>query len=296
MRNVLTIDVEDYYHVSAFESLVRYEEWDQYESRVERNTYHLLDIFDLYQTKATFFVLGWVAERHPKLIREIDQRGHEVASHGHSHKRIYTQTPEQFREETRRSKYIVEEIIDRAIVGYRAASYSITKKSLWALEILVEEGFLYDSSIFPVWHDLYGIPDSKRFSYCIKTKSGTIYEYPLSTLRIFKTNIPVCGGGYLRIYPYFFTKKAVRILNHNENQPVIIYAHPWEFDPDQPRLNGKWLSRLRHYTNISKTDSILKSLLNDFQFGTMSDLYNQEQAKHSYIYPHPLPAISAADC
>ena len=277
MHNVLTIDVEDYYQVSAFEAIVHYEEWEQYESRVEKNTYYILDVLDQYQTKATFFVLGWVAERHPKLIREIAQRGHEVASHGYSHKRIYTQTPEQFRQETRRSKYIVEDIVGHAIIGYRAASYSITKKSLWALEILVEESFLYDSSIFPIRHDVYGIPDAERFSHVIHTTSGDIREYPLSTLRICKTNMPVCGGGYLRIYPYALTKRAVNILNRKENKPVIIYAHPWEFDPDQPRLNGKWLSRLRHYTNLSKTDTILRSLLNDFQFGTMSERYRLEQ-------------------
>lgn len=291
MRNVLTIDVEDYYHVSAFESIVRYDAWEQYESRVEKNTYHILDVLDLYQTKATFFVLGWVAERHPQLIRTIDLRGHEVASHGYSHKRIYTQTPDQFRQETRRAKCIVEDIIGHPIIGYRAASYSITKNSLWALDILVEEEFLYDSSIFPIRHDLYGIPDAKRFSHVVKTKSGEIREYPLSTLRVLKANIPVCGGGYLRIYPYALTKRAVKTLNHKENQPVIIYAHPWEFDPAQPRLNGKWLSRLRHYTNLHKTDHILKSLLDTFQFGAMSDLYNLEQADYADITPHPTPSF-----
>ena len=276
MRNVLTVDVEDYYHVSAFESVVSYERWDQYESRVEKNTYHILDVLDQYQTKATFFVLGWVAERHRQLVREIVQRGHEVASHGYSHRRIYTQTPERFRQETRQSKCILEDIIDHPVIGYRAASYSITERSLWALEILVEEGFLYDSSIFPIRHDLYGIPDSKRFSHVLHTKSGEIREYPLSTVRIFKTNIPVCGGGYLRLYPYSLTRRAVKTLTQKENRPAIIYTHPWEFDPDQPRLRGKWLSRFRHYTNISKSDHILKSLLVDFEFGTMSDLYNLE--------------------
>lgn len=277
MRNVLTVDVEDYYHVSAFEGVVSYERWDQYESRVEKNTYHILDTLDVYQIKATFFVLGWVAERHLRLIREIVQRGHEVASHGYSHKRIYTQTPERFRQETRQSKCILEDITGDPVIGYRAASYSITKRSLWALETLVEEGFLYDSSIFPICHDLYGIPSAERFSHIINTKSGEIREYPLSTLRVFRTNIPVCGGGYLRIYPYSLTKTAVKALNRKEHQPAIIYTHPWEFDPGQPRLNGKWFSKLRHYTNLRKTDHILKSLLTDFEFGTMFDLYRQEK-------------------
>ncbi len=278
MRNVLTIDVEDYYHVSAFETIVRYEKWEQYESRVEKNTYHILDVLDLYQTKATFFVLGWVAERCPTLIREIDQRGHEVASHGYSHKRIYTQTPAQFREETRRSRNLLEDIISQPILGYRAASYSITSKSLWALDILIEEGFLYDSSIFPIWHDLYGIPNAQRFSHVLESKSGSINEYPLSTTRIGGVNVPVGGGGYLRLFPYSFSKWAIKRLNKIETQPCIVYIHPWELDPGQPHLNVNWRSRFRHYINLQKTEGVLKSLLKDFSFGTMEELHNERPA------------------
>lgn len=275
MRNVLTIDVEDYYHVSAFESIVRYEAWEQYESRVAKNTYHILDVLELYQTKATFFILGWVAERCPALVREIDQRGHEVASHGYSHKRIYTQTPAQFRAETRRSKNLLEDIISQPILGYRAASYSITNKSLWALDILIEEGFLYDSSIFPIWHDLYGIPNAQRFSHVLKSKSGSINEHPLSTVRIGGVNFPVGGGGYLRLFPYAFSKWAIKRLNEIEMQPSIVYLHPWELDPEQPRLNVKWRSRFRHYTNLYKTERLLKALLKDFSFGTMAELHHE---------------------
>jgi polysaccharide deacetylase family protein (PEP-CTERM system associated) len=277
MINALTIDVEDYYHVSAFESVVRSQDWDHYEGRVERNTYNILDILDLYNTKATFFVLGWIAERQPALIREIAHRGHEVASHGYMHQRIYTQTPEQFREETKRAKCLIEEIINEPIIGYRAASYSITHKSLWALEILVEEGFLYDSSIFPIWHDLYGIPNAPRYAHAIQTRSGLIYEYPLSTIRAGRVNIPVGGGGYLRIFPYPLTKWGIKRLNNTERQPAIVYLHPWELDPEQPRLKGKFLSRLRHYSNLHKTEYILRCLLNDFMFEKMKDLCNLDE-------------------
>jgi polysaccharide deacetylase family protein (PEP-CTERM system associated) len=277
MMNMLTVDVEDYYHVSSFETVIRPEDWDCYESRVERNTYRILDILDAYDTKATFFVLGWVAERHPGLVRELTQRGHEVASHGYSHRRIYTQTPAQFREETRRSKGIIEEIIEQPIIGYRAASYSITNKSLWALDILVEEGFLYDSSIFPIVHDRYGIPDAKRYAHFMQNRSGLLYEYPLSTIKVGKVNIPIGGGGYLRIFPYFLNKWGIKRLNNVERQPAIVYLHPWELDPEQPRLKSSVLSHFRHYHNLHKTEEILRSLLQDFQFGKMKDLYGLQQ-------------------
>lgn len=272
MRNVLTVDVEDYYQVSAFEACVCREAWGQYESRVERNTYRVLDILDRYHSKATFFVLGWVSERHPSLTREIDRRGHEIASHGYAHQRIYTQTPAQFREETRRSKKLLEDLIGQPVSGYRAASYSITAKSLWAIDILIEEGFLYDSSIFPIWHDRYGIPDAQRFFHILAGEAGTINEYPLSTVRIGGINVPVGGGGYLRLFPYAFNKWAIKRLNKIEQQPAIVYLHPWELDPQQPRLAGKWLSRFRHYVNLHKTERILESLLEEFRFGTVAAL------------------------
>lgn len=267
MVNALTIDVEDYYQVSAFESVVRYEDWDRYGSRVQTNTGRILDLLDQYRTKATFFVLGWIAERQPKLVRTIHERGHEVACHGYSHQRIYRQTQEQFQAETRQAKRIIEDAIGQPIIGYRAASYSITEKSLWALDILAQEGFKYDSSIFPIRHDLYGIPGYPRFYHVIALKgNGEIVEFPLSTVRIGGINIPVAGGGYLRLFPYTFTRWAIRSLNEKEQQPAIVYLHPWEIDPDQPRIAGTLISRFRHYNNLRKTEQILCRLIQDFRF------------------------------
>ncbi len=272
MVNALTIDVEDYYQVSAFESVVNRAKWSQYESRVEKNTQRILDFLEACQVKATFFVLGWVAERHPTLVKTIHKMGHEVASHGYSHRRIYTQTPEQFREETKQSKQILEDLIGEKVVGYRAASYSITKKSLWALDTLIEEGFLYDSSIFPVWHDLYGIPNSSRFPYIIRRNGGSIREYPLSTIKLCGMTAPFGGGGYLRLFPPFVTKWAIKRLNHKEKQMSIVYFHPWEVDPEQPRIKGSAFSKFRHYVNLDKMESTLISLLHDFQFAPIRDL------------------------
>ncbi|NOY83687.1 MAG: DUF3473 domain-containing protein [Nitrospirae bacterium] len=269
MTNAITIDVEDYFQVSAFEPYATKKGWDRFESRVEKNTELLLDLLDDLQTQATFFVLGWVAERQPKLVKTIARRGHEVASHGYSHKRIYTQTPEVFKEETLRSKKMLEDMIGQSVQGYRAASYSITAKSLWALDILIEAGFAYDSSIFPVWHDLYGIPDADRFAHVITRDAGTIQEYPLSTLKLGKMNLPVGGGGYLRLFPYPITKWAINHLNKKEKQPAIVYLHPWEVDPEQPRMEGSRLSKFRHYVNLRKTEDTLRKLLREFQFGPM---------------------------
>ncbi len=273
MVNVLTIDVEDYYHVSAFESVVNRSEWDRYESRVEENTQRILDVLEEFNAKATFFVLGWVAERHPELVKAIHEMGHEVASHGYSHRRIYTQKPEVFREETLRSKQILEDLVGEEVVGYRAASYSITKKSLWALDILIETGFSYDSSIFPVWHDLYGIPNSNRFPHIIKRNAGSIREYPLSTIQLFGVTAPFGGG----------TKWAIRRMNHQEKQMSIVYLHPWEIDPEQPRIMGSALSKFRHYVNLEKMESTLKSLLRDFQFAPIREFSSPSTVPSSMI-------------
>lgn len=277
MLNALTIDVEDYYQVSAFESVVRDQDWDRYESRVEANTQRLLDLLDEHRTAATFFVLGWVAERQPKLVKAIHERGHEIACHGYSHKRIYTQTPTQFHNETRRAKHLLEELTGQPVLGYRAASYSITADSLWALEILAEEGFHYDSSIYPVWHDRYGIPGHPRFAHRIDLQNRqSIAEFPLSTIRLAGSNVPVGGGGYLRLFPYALTRLAIRHLNTTEHQPAIIYLHPWEIDPHQPRINAGWLNRLRHYTNLGRMHARLQCLLRDFSFGPLCTVYADE--------------------
>ncbi len=274
IRNALTVDVEDYYQVSAFESVVRFEDWDRYESRVEKNTRRVLDLLDEYQTKGTFFILGWVAERHPELVRLIHRRGHEVASHGYAHRRVYTQSQEQFREETRRCKKLLEDLIGEPILGYRAASYSITAQSLWALDILAEEGFRYDSSIFPIRHDLYGIPGHQRFFHELNGDGRrAIAEVPLSTIRLAGINFPVAGGGYLRLLPYALNHLAIRSLNGSESQPAVVYFHPWEIDPDQPRMPAAWLSRFRHYTNLGRMETRLRKLLSGFSFGPMREIY-----------------------
>lgn len=277
MLNALTIDVEDYYQVSAFESVVPFKDWGCYESRVERNTHRLLDLLDACDITATFFVLGWVAERHPTLVGAIHARGHEVASHGYAHQRIYTQTPERFREETRRSKRLLEDIIGQPVLGYRAASYSITAQSFWALDILQEEAFAYDSSVFPIRHDLYGIPDYPRFCHALDGYgNGGLVEFPLSTLRLGGVNVPVAGGGYFRLFPYTFTRWSITYLNDKERQPAVIYLHPWEVDPSQPRIQASRLSMFRHYLNLDKTAARLQYCLRDFAFGTMTEVLQQQ--------------------
>lgn len=275
--NAMTVDVEDYMHVSAFSNVIKREDWDQHELRVERNTHRLLDMFDLHSARATFFVLGWVAQRCPALIREIAARGHEVASHGMTHELVYNQTPELFREETRTSKAILEELVQAPISGYRAASYSITNRSLWALDILVELGFKYDSSIFPVRHDRYGIPNGRTMPYVHETENGQrIVEFPLTTKDILGYRLPVSGGGYFRIFPYGVTRAALRSINRREQRPFIFYLHPWEIDPEQPRIAASRLSRFRHYTNLSRCEQRLGGLLSEFHFGTVRDSLAQQ--------------------
>ena len=276
--NALTIDVEDYYHVTGFESVIPRAEWERYESRVERNTDRLLDLLDAYYTSATFFVLGWVAERHPQLVRTIHARGHEVASHGYAHQRIYTQSPAQFRQETQRSLRLLEDIIGEHVHGYRAASYSITRASLWALDILGEEGLTYDSSIFPIRHDRYGIPDYPRFCHVIDGRGGgQLIEFPISTVRLAGVNFPMAGGGYFRLFPYAVIARGLRAINHRERQPALIYLHPWEIDPDQPQIRAGAVARFRQYVNLQKTEARLCRLLQDFTFGTMLDVLRQQR-------------------
>jgi polysaccharide deacetylase family protein (PEP-CTERM system associated) len=277
MLNALSIDVEDYYQVSAFEASVSFDDWSRYESRVERNTRGILDLLEEHRTKATFFVLGWVAKQHPKLIREICGQGHEVSSHGYAHQRIYNQTRPQFRDETRQSKRILEDIIGEPVLGYRAASYSITAKSLWALNVLKEEGFVYDSSIYPVRHDLYGIPGFRRFSHVLDGEFGTgMVEVPLSTVRLAGINFPMAGGGYLRLFPYALTRWGIRRLNLTEQQPAVVYLHPWELDLQQPRIAAPSLARFRHYQNLDKTKSRLVRLLKEFSFHPIRDVLRNQ--------------------
>lgn len=272
IQNSMTVDVEDYFQVSAFANNISQDDWENHPLRVENNTLKLLDLFDEYGYKATFFVLGWVAERQKKLVLEIAERGHEIACHGYSHQLVYDQAPDVFRRETVQAKHILEEIIQAPVRGYRAASYSITEKSLWALDILAECGFVYDSSIFPVRHDRYGMPDTPEFPYELKTPAGySIIEFPLSTAKIANYHLPVAGGGYFRLYPYWLTRAGLSQINRRQ-KPFIFYLHPWEVDPQQPRISASWFSRFRHYNNLGKCESRLRRLMTDFQFAPAWDV------------------------
>lgn len=270
MSNIFTIDVEDYYQVEAFASTIDRSHWDNYESRVVDNTHVILDLLDSHDVKGTFFVLGCVAEKHPELVRQISDRGHEIASHGMSHRMVYKQTPEVFRDETRRAKALLEDIVQKEVRGYRAATYSITQQSLWALDILVEEGFKYDSSIFPMRHDKYGMPGIDPLPHTIQTKSGPLVEIPITVYRKGPVSIPCAGGGYFRLWPYWFTRWCLSSVN--KKVEFNFYLHPWEVDAEQPRVaNAGWLSRFRHYNNLDKCQDRLDRLLSDFKFATASE-------------------------
>jgi polysaccharide deacetylase family protein (PEP-CTERM system associated) len=284
--NALTIDVEDYFQVSAFERVVARSRWHEYESRVASNTDRLLGTLAETGVTATFFVLGWVAERDPSIVRRIASAGHEIASHGFGHRLVYDLSPDEFRDDVRRGKAVVEAAAGRSVRGYRAPSFSITERSLWALDVLIEEGFAYDASIFPIRHDRYGIPTAPRHPFWVSAGAGTtgtsqwhtaamgdLLEIPSSTIRIGGSNLPVGGGGYFRLLPYWWTRHGIRRLNEVEGRPAVFYLHPWEVDPRQPRLGGSRLSRFRHYRNLAKTEARLRQLLADFRFGTITEAF-----------------------
>jgi len=264
--NVMTVDVEDYFQVSAFDRIVARSSWDAMPSRVSANTSRLLDLFDEVGVRATFFVLGWVAERHPALVAGIVRRGHEVASHGYGHRLVYSQTPDEFRADVRRAKSVLEQVSGHRVAGYRAPSFSVTRRSLWALDVLVEEGYEYDASIFPIRHDRYGIPSSPRAPYCLRRPAGTLAELPAGTTRLGRFTLPVAGGGYFRLLPYAWTQWGIARVNRKERTPVVFYVHPWEIDPDQPRLPAGRVTRFRHYRNLSRTEDRLRRLLSEFRF------------------------------
>ncbi len=224
---------------------MRRRHWDGFESRVERNTYKVLELLECRNVRATFFVLGWVAERHPKLVRDIVERGHEVASHGYAHELIQSQTAESFREDVRRAKGILEDVTGEWVRGYRAPSFSISPETGWALPILVEEGYLYDSSIFPIIHDRYGWPGAKPARHQLHTEAGTLWEVPPSTVSVAGMRIPIAGGGYLRLLPLWLLRRLMaRVVDKGEQ--LVMYLHPWELDPEQPRMNGSFWSTFRH--------------------------------------------------
>lgn len=273
MLNAFTVDVEDYFQVSAFERNIDRSSWDEFPHHVVENTQRLLDLLAEKEVHGTFFVLGWVADRYPKLIQSIADAGHELASHSYWHRLVYELTPDEFREDVRKSKQAIENACGVSVDSYRAPSFSITQKSIWALDILVEEGFRCDSSIFPIVHDRYGIPGAKTGIHQIKTASGPIWEFPPSVRKIAGTNLPISGGGYFRLYPYFFSANSFRRVNRQLNESFMFYIHPWEIDPSQMRMKfANASTRFRHYINLKSTYKKLERLLGGFEFGTMSDV------------------------
>jgi polysaccharide deacetylase family protein (PEP-CTERM system associated) len=286
ISNALTVDVEDYFQVSAFREQVAYGDWARHESRVVANTRRVMDVFDAGGVKATFFVLGWVADQHPTLTREIASRGHEIACHGYSHTLIYRQSRDEFRQETLRAKALLEDQSGRAVNGYRAASFSITDASRWALDVLAEAGFTYDSSLFPVRHDLYGSSVEATGPHRITTPGGSgLIEFPMTARSVCGVAIPVSGGGYFRLYPYRLSAFLLERVNR-DGDPFVFYLHPWEVDPDQPRIDAPLKSRLRHYTNLRSCEAKLGTLLRDFRFAPMADVL----AEHA-LSPAPTPAL-----
>jgi polysaccharide deacetylase family protein (PEP-CTERM system associated) len=289
--NALTIDVEDYFHVSAFEKQIKPEDWKFFPLRVVDNTKKILDLLDEFQVKATFFTLGWVAERVPGLVKEIDRRGHEVACHGYGHQRVYTRTRRQFREDIRRSKSFLEDLTGVEVLGHRAPSYSISMSTLWAFDELHEAGYRYDSSIFPIRHDFYGIPHWPRFPFIAACSSAgcwepseypgenraldhpCLLELPITTLKLLGKSIPIAGGGYFRFFPYFFIRWGLKRINRVDGKPFIFYIHPWEMDPGQPRVSGASLkSRFRHYVNLGKTERCFREMVGEFPFSSIREV------------------------
>ena len=269
-KHVLSFDVEEHFQVAAFWSVARRREWDHLASRVEHNTRKIADLLSEHSTKATFFVLGWVAERHPDLVKALAQQGHEVASHGYGHELVHTQTSTQFREDVRRSKQILEDLIGRFVAGYRAPSFSITSQSEWAISVLIEEGYRYDSSIYNRFRSTQGSAVTRTGTYQLKTQSGTIWEVPPSTVDACGFQLPVAGGGYFRLFPYAASKMFLKNLE-NQGSQLVMYLHPWELDPEQPRMDGPVLSKVRHYLNLGKTEQRLRWLLKDFSFAPINE-------------------------
>jgi len=274
--NALTIDVEEHFQVSAFRDVVNRESWRAHESRVVANTHRMLDLLDEYGHKATFFLLGWVIEREPGLAREIAHRGHEVGCHGFGHELIYRQTREDFAAETRHARALIEDAAQATVNGYRAATFSITEASRWALDVLVDTGFAYDSSMYPIVHDLYGIEVEHAGPHRVVAPNGaSLIEFPMTACKVLGMSVPVSGGGYFRIYPYAVTRRLLRSVN-DAGEPFVFYLHPWELDPAQPRIRSSLKSRLRHYTNLGSCEAKLRRLLGEFAFAPMRDVLHAQ--------------------
>lgn len=272
VTNVMTVDVEDYFQVSAFEPSIRREDWDRHEWRVERNTDRILEMFAAGGVKATFFMLGCVAQRFPALARRIVEQGHELASHGYEHVRVTQQRPDAFRADVVRTKKLLEDIAGRAVNGYRAASYSIGANNLWALDVLGETGHLYSSSIYPIRHDLYGMPQAPRFAF--RHNENGLLEIPVTTILLFGQKLPCGGGGYFRLFPYRVSRWALKRVNRKDGEACVFYFHPWEIDPAQPRQpNLSLKTRVRHYLNLGRMESRLQRLLADFRWDRMDNVF-----------------------
>ena len=272
--SALTVDVEDYFHVSGFEHRIQRSDWDSMPCRVERSTDRLLALFDSENIRGTFFVLGWVAQRYPSLVRRIAAAGHELASHGYWHRLVYEITPEEFRDDVARSRDVIEQASGVRVTAYRAPSFSINARSIWALDVLAELGFTIDSSIFPIRHDRYGMPNAKPQPHLIETASGPLTEFPPSIWNVGRFNLPVAGGGYFRLYPLGVTLRGIQSVL-SAGRPFMFYLHPWEIDPDQPRIaDVGWKSRFRHYVGLRATEAKLRRLVQSVQFDTLTATLN----------------------
>ena len=271
LANALTIDVEDYFQVSAFAPYIKRVDWEARECRIERNVQRILGMLAQQQVKATFFTLGWIAERYPQLVRDIVAQGHEMASHGYGHERASDLDREAFSADIDRSKKLLEDLAGTPVLGYRAPSFSIGLGNLWAFDALLQSGYRYSSSIYPIAHDHYGMPDAPRFAH--KTVCGLL-EIPITTLRMFNKNLPSSGGGYFRLLPYAMSRWMLRRVNAQDHESTIFYFHPWEIDTEQPRINGiDARTRFRHYVNIDRNEAKLKRLMSDFRWGRMDDIF-----------------------
>lgn len=291
-KNALTVDVEDYFHVSAFTDKYPLERWPEIEARVEKNSYRLLTLFNRFDKKATFFMLGWVAERCPELVRDIVDQGHELASHGYWHQRANHQSREEFREDICRAKALLEDISGQRILGYRAPSFSIGKQNSWAFDELAGAGYVYSSSTYPIEHDHYGTPDWPRFAYRCR---DNLLEIPVTTLQLGQRHIPIGGGGYFRLYPYWLSRWALNKFRASEQSPGVFYFHPWEIDPQQPRPDNIDLkTRLRHYLNLQRMEGRLERLLSDFEWGPMAEVFSSSIAATSSARATPSTAATSS--
>ncbi|SIS47599.1 XrtA system polysaccharide deacetylase [Neptunomonas antarctica] len=280
--NAMTVDVEDYFQVSAFEKQISRNDWASHSSRVEENTDRILALFAIYNVKATFFTLGWLAERYPQMVQRIVEQGHEIASHGWDHRRATSQSKDEFRQDIVRAKAMLEDVSGQVVKGYRAPSYSICEENLWALDILADEGHLYSSSIVPIKHDHYGMPGASRFAFM--AADGRLLEIPVTTIPIFNRNINCGGGGWFRLFPYAFTRWALNQVNNDEGMPCNFYFHPWEIDPQQPKIADiSFKTRFRHYLNLDKMHGRLENVLQDFRWGRMDEIFLDESESRTVL-------------